>query len=476
MTITEKRKVFILNSWIKISDDCLKEYLSRELELTDKGQVKSTTTNIITAIVNSNYCVSHKILNGSIFFDTCSQTIRLIGSIKGENEVNLKAPRKWTDQLTNLLGVEIEMNFGIKYSKGRMEEAVIFIANKRRVNLPKLYMKSLKYDGEDYISKLLPKYLGADDTFLNHWIMEHMLIGMVNRVFHPGCKFDEIMVLTGEQGVGKTSFIEKLALLPDWYCSLNNIKGKDAVSNLVGKIVVELEEFVALRNAKTADEAKLFISTRTSTVRLSYERFSADVDRTCIMIATTNDMTFLGDFSGERRYLPVQVHKEKVRLPVMYDQEKFPQLKGVSREEYSKIVKKDFEGAVAQAVYLFENNLYSPVLPVELRKDLNQVIQMHKNENRHVQNFFEFMEWKDTKSDTPNRVCSGEFLSQYPQTNEKIFAELMANEMADEWELEPTDKSRKFKIDGRVRVSKKFYVRKNVPDFIEITEDIELPF
>lgn len=95
-----------------------------------------------------------------------------------------------------------------------MEEAVIFIANKRRVNLPKLYMKSLKYDGEDYISKLLPKYLGADDT-LNQWIMEHMLIGMVNRVFHPGCKFDEIMVLTGEQGVGKTSFIEKLALLPD---------------------------------------------------------------------------------------------------------------------------------------------------------------------------------------------------------------------------------------------------------------------
>lgn len=140
-----------MNSWIKISDDCLKEYLSRKLELTDKGQVRSTTTNIITAIVNPDYYVSHKILNGSIFFDTCSQTIRLIGSIKGESEVNLRAPRKWTDQLTNLLGVEIEMNFGIKYSKGRMEEAVIFIANKRRVNLPKLFMKSLKYDGEDYI-------------------------------------------------------------------------------------------------------------------------------------------------------------------------------------------------------------------------------------------------------------------------------------------------------------------------------------
>ena len=34
--------------------------------------------------------------------------------------------------------------------------------------------------------------------------------------------------------------------------------------NLVGKIVVELEEFVALRNAKSADEAKLFIFRNTN--------------------------------------------------------------------------------------------------------------------------------------------------------------------------------------------------------------------
>lgn len=464
-----------VNDWLKFSDDELSDYINRKLEYTDKGQLKSNTTNLITVLVSPLFCKEDNIIDGTIFFDTCSMTVRFFGTLKGEKQKE-NENRKWNDHLTNLLGVEIEREFGIKYSKNRMDDAITFIAHKRAVNLPAMYMNSLPYDGEKYIPKLLPKYLGAEDTKLNDWIMEHMLVDMVKRVFNPGCKFDELMVLTGIQGVGKTSFIEKLALLPEWYCSLNNIKGKDAVSNLVGKIVVELEEFVALRNAKTADEAKLFISTRTSTVRLSYERFSADVDRTCIMIATTNDMTFLGDFSGERRYLPVQVHKEKVRLPVMYDQEKFPQLKGVSREGYSKIVKKDFEGAVAQAVYLFENKLYSPVLPVELRKDLNQVIQMHKNENRHVQNFFEFIDWKDTKSDTPNRVCSGEFLSQYPQTNEKVFAELMENEMADEWELEPTDKSRKFKIDGRVRVSKKFYVRKTVPDFIEVTDDIELPF
>lgn len=275
--------------------------------------------------------------------------------------------------------MEIERAFGIKYSKNKMDDAITFVANKRAVNLPALYLESLSHDGEDYISKLLPKYLGAEDSKLNAWIMEHILVGMVKRIFEPGCKFDELMVLTGVQGIGKTSFIERLALQPDWYCSLNNIKGKDAVSNLVGKTVVELEEFVALRNAKSADEAKLFISARTSTVRLPYERYSADVKRTCILIATTNDATFLGDFSGERRYLPVKVDIDKIQLPVFYDAEKFPVLESISREDYKTIVDKDFKGAVAQAVQIYKNKMHDFTLPKELRTDLAYVIQTHKS-------------------------------------------------------------------------------------------------
>ena len=275
-----------------------------------------------------------------------------------------------------------------------------------------------------------------------------MLVGIVKRVFNPECKFDELMVLTGIQGVGKTSFIEKLALLPEWYCSLNNIKGKDAVSNLVGKMVVELEEFVTLRNAKSADEAKLFISVRTSTVRLPYERFSADVKRTCILIATTNDATFLGNFSGERRYLPVKVNAENIQIPLMYDPEKYPVLETITRKKHEEIIRQDFEGAIAEDVYLYENKLHDFYLPKELCSDLDFVIQTHKIENRHVQNFLDFMEWKSTKSDTLDLLYSAEFTSRYPETNEKVFSELMANEVADEWKLEPSVKSKKVRIDG----------------------------
>lgn len=250
-----------MNHWLKIDNSPLEEYLNRDFELTEKGNIKSSATNLITAIVNPKFCQASKIFSGSVFYDTCSMSIKFLGKIKGENISKLTI-RRWTDSMANLLGIEIEKEFGIKFSEKQMASVIRYIANKVAINLPALYIKSLEYDGEKHIEKLLPKYLGAKVNPLNNWIMEHMLVGMVKRIFEPGCKFDEIMVLTGEQGIGKTTFIEKLALMPDWYCSLNSIKGKDAISNLVGKIVVELEEFVALRNSKSADEAKLFISAR----------------------------------------------------------------------------------------------------------------------------------------------------------------------------------------------------------------------
>ena len=85
------------------------------------------------------------------------------------------------------------------------------------------------------------------------------------------------------------------------------------------------------------------------------------------------------------------------------------------------------------------------------------------------------MEWKSTKSDTPDLLCSAEFTSRYPETNEKVFSELMANEMEDEWKLEPYIKSKKVRIDGVVRVSKKFYKRNINTDFVEVNTE-GIPF
>lgn len=72
-------------------------------------------------------------------------------------------------------------------------------------------------------------------------------------------------------------------------------------------------------------------------------------------------------------------------------------------------------------------------------------------------------------------LCSAEFTSRYPETNEKVFSELMANEMANEWKLEPSVKSKKVRIDGVVRVSKKFYKRNINIDCVGVNAE-DIPF
>ena len=52
-----------VNDWLKLSDDELSNYLNRELEYTDKGQLKSNTTNLITMLVNPLFCKEEEILD-----------------------------------------------------------------------------------------------------------------------------------------------------------------------------------------------------------------------------------------------------------------------------------------------------------------------------------------------------------------------------------------------------------------------------
>ena len=72
--------------WLKFNDDELSDYLNRDLEYTDKGQIKSNTTNIITVLVNPLFYKEEQIIDGTIFFDTCSMTVRFFGTLKGEKQ------------------------------------------------------------------------------------------------------------------------------------------------------------------------------------------------------------------------------------------------------------------------------------------------------------------------------------------------------------------------------------------------------
>lgn len=171
------------------------------------------------------------------------------------------------------------------------------------------YLRSLDWDGVKRIDTMLIDYFGIEDNIYSREAMRKTMVGAVARVFNPGVKFDLVLTLVGIQGTGKSTFVKKLGR--EWFSdTLTTIKGKEALEQIQGKWLIELGELSALNKAEV-EAIKHFISKQEDTFRHAYGRVSETYFRQCIFIATTNKGAFLRDPTGNRRFMPVDVNKNK---------------------------------------------------------------------------------------------------------------------------------------------------------------------
>lgn len=105
-----------MNDWLKFGDDELSDYLNRELEYTDKGQLKSNTTNLITVLVNPLFCKEEKIIDGTGLADM-QRSKFVLRKVKRRKKHRFRNSKNGMTILTNVLGVEIEREFGIQVLK-----------------------------------------------------------------------------------------------------------------------------------------------------------------------------------------------------------------------------------------------------------------------------------------------------------------------------------------------------------------------
>jgi predicted P-loop ATPase len=447
-------------------------YSHMDLQKTLKGNIKQSVGNLVTVLLNPKYSKAKKLYEGQIFYDKFTNEIKIQGKIIGEKGIRPNQIRLWDDSLNNRLGLEIEKHFDLNYNANKMWEAIRFVANQYEISPPKQYLERLSWkDDEGSIRKLLPTYLGAEDTELNAWIMEHMILGLIKRVFDPGTKFDEMMVLVGGQGIGKSTFARYLAIEEDWFCTIENIQGKDAVMNLMGKTVVEIEEFVALRNAKSANEAKSFLSKLSDRIRIPYEKFSTDVPRTCILIGTLNERTFLNDHTGERRYLPVECFKEKRKKAIYPDKD---YQRNQSEKDYLDSIREDFNQALAYGYKLYREKKHSWTLPKELLKDFYQEQEKFKYLNPDVEDIRYFLEEYKPRSQEPNVTCFKELAMQGYQIKSKSFSEIMDNYFP-EWKAIRSSKTKRISPSGVSIPVKLYYEQQEEKDECTEVIDSDLP-
>lgn len=214
--------------------------------------------------------------------------------------------RRWTDADEAMSKEYIEQEFGI-YSDKKHYDALRILFQERSYNPVLEILQNLpKWDGVVRCEYFLTRWAKADDTPYVHECSRLIFAGGIWRMMLPGCKMDDVVVLIGKQGGGKSSLIRFLALHDDYFGEIKTVEGDKATEQLAGKWICEIPELAAFTRAKEVEAVKAFITRQKDSYRKPYDRNVDDRPRRCIFVGSTNNPNFLVDLTGNRRFYPVQ--------------------------------------------------------------------------------------------------------------------------------------------------------------------------
>lgn len=223
----------------------------------------------------------------------------------------------WSDTHDALLTNWIAEKWKVEFPAVKVRQAVAVAAYDRRYHPVRDYLDNLPaWDGVERVDELLVRYLGADDTVYVREATRKTLAAAVARIYEPGCKFDQMLVLIGPQGAGKSSLF--ISLAGDWFSDSLKMdmmsKVKEAGEQLQNKWIVEIGEMSGMRKVDI-ESVKSFVSRRVESYRDAFGHYATDKPRQCIIVGSTNqEEGFLRDITGNRRFWPVKVTGlEKVR-------------------------------------------------------------------------------------------------------------------------------------------------------------------
>lgn len=227
---------------------------------------------------------------------------------------NYVYPREWTDNDSLYACIWLSsLNPPITSSSLQAHHAAKVLAETEDSYEPFMeYLDGLPaWDGQEWISATVDMFFDVGDdatlyqTFLKKWLMS-----AVARTYEPGCKADCMLVLVGDQGLGKSSFFRELVPDPGFYTGRIPRGDKDQLLALQGPVIVEDGELNAYGTVKI-EAAKAFMSEQEDLFRPPYDRITSRHPRRCVLAGTTNRVSFLHDDTGGRRFWPIPV-REKI--------------------------------------------------------------------------------------------------------------------------------------------------------------------
>ena len=287
-------------------EDDTDDWLS-ELATDAKGNIANTLTNYALILKHDPNAIK-----GRVVYDEFRGEKRVIGDLPWERTDGTS----WTDADTACLALYIDRTYKLR-SKDYLTMMLDAVTqgNDFRRNVVQEFIEQEQWDGSPRVDNLFVKYLGAEDNDYSRMITRKSLVACVARAYKPGIKYDQITVLVGAQGIGKSSILRKLAGGGDLFMDSFTM---DARSNKMqesvrGAWIIEIPELEGFYK-QDMNVIKSFVSKQSDTYRPAYGREQIKVPRTCVFFATTNEGDFLRDSSGNRRFWILQCGEPQAPL------------------------------------------------------------------------------------------------------------------------------------------------------------------
>ena len=239
--------------------------------------------------------------------------------ITNANET-FKNDRKMSKKEQNNLPTRLYSDLCDKY-KGNMNVNLIglylnAIASKYKYNPVLDLFNANKWDGQDRLTQVYDILgIAQDDslsrTLLLKWFWQGHAMLRNDEINPFGA--DGVLVLTGEQGIGKTSFFAHMAIKSEFFRDGQKIKSvdKDTSRRCITTWIAELGELDATFKAADISDLKAFITKSFDEYRLPYGREDEQSARRANLAATVNEKEdgYLVDQTGNRRFWTVPVRK-----------------------------------------------------------------------------------------------------------------------------------------------------------------------
>lgn len=261
----------------------------------------------------------------------------------------------WDDTTRAYSLHHIETTYGDLRDESCHDNAIRMLRNERRFNPITDRIKSLpEWDGKERCKTFLTDIMKADGSEYTQAVSQMLFDGAVARAFIPGIKYDNVVVLVGKQGCGKSTMCECMALDDEYHAEIKTFDDK-AVETLRGKWIVEIGEMFAVTGAKSQDRVKSFITATKDDYRFPYDRLTTHLPRRCIFIGDTNSDEFLSDPTGGRRWYPVKLYGDAAH--------------GTYLQQNREILIEEIELCYAEAYHRYLNNELQLIVPDEVAEE-----------------------------------------------------------------------------------------------------------